>query len=94
MTKQGGAVASPLRLEAKDDYKRRFRKSPNEADACALCALAVKERVGVDPFGSLPSVAPSALVATAPVKPRVSVPRNESWAVDPLDGETGFTTPS
>lgn len=40
----------PLRMEAKDKFRVRFKKSPDEADACALAALAVKERLGILPF--------------------------------------------
>lgn len=92
--KAGGSVASPLRLEPKKEFRIRFRKSPDEADACALAALVVKERLGIVPFGSFPAVAPQALVSTAPVKPRVSVVRSESWSADALDAETGFSSPS
>ena len=41
----------PLRMEGKDKLKLRIKKSPDEADACALAALAVKERLGIMPFG-------------------------------------------
>lgn len=41
----------PLRMESKDLLKLRIKKSPDEADACALAALAVKERLGILPFG-------------------------------------------
>lgn len=41
----------PLRMESKDQLKLRIKKSPDEADACALAALAVKERMGIMPFG-------------------------------------------
>lgn len=44
---------SPLRLEGKDRLRLRIKKSPDEADACALAALAVKERLGILPFGFL-----------------------------------------
>jgi hypothetical protein len=37
-------------MEAKDKFRVRFKKSPDEADACALAALAVKERLGILPF--------------------------------------------
>jgi hypothetical protein len=40
----------PLRMEPKDKFRQRFKKSPDEADACALAALAVKERLGIIPF--------------------------------------------
>ena len=43
----------PLRLESKDDFKVRFKKSPDETDACALAALVAKERFGLLPFGYL-----------------------------------------
>lgn len=40
------------RLEPKKDFKPRFNgRSPDEADACALAALVVKEVYGVPPFG-------------------------------------------
>lgn len=53
-------VRYPLTLERKEDYKSRHKgKSPDEADACALAALAVKEAVGLLPFGWLkPADAP------------------------------------
>ena len=92
--KSAGTVASPLRLEPKKEFRLRFRKSPDEADACALAALAVKERLGIMPFGSMPAVPPQALVSTAPVKPKLSVVRSESWVSDALDAEGGFSTPS
>lgn len=91
--KQGGAIMSPLRLESKESFNARFRGSPNDADACALAALVVKERLGVAPFGGLPSVAPSALVSTAPARPGIRLPRDEAWSSDPTDGESGYSTP-
>jgi hypothetical protein len=53
---RGGSddVLTPMRLESKDDFIKRFKGSPNETDACALAALAVKERLGVMPFGGVP----------------------------------------
>lgn len=45
-------VKNPLRLEDKEEFKKRYHgKSPDECDACALAALAVKERLGLMPFG-------------------------------------------
>ena len=41
------------RLEAKKDFKPRFGSSPDEADACALAALNVKEVYGILPFDYL-----------------------------------------
>lgn len=49
--KNSSSQLFPLRLESKDVFKIRFKKSPDEADACALAALAVKERFGLLPFG-------------------------------------------
>lgn len=43
----------PLRLEPKKLFRPRFKKSPDECDACANAALAVKERIGLLPFGYL-----------------------------------------
>lgn len=75
-----GAVVSPLRLEEKKVFKVRFKKSPDECDACSLAALIVKERLGVSPFGSMPVMEPQALVSVQPVKPLISVPSEETWA--------------
>lgn len=46
-------IATPLRLESKDDFSKRFGGSPNDADACALAALVAKERFGVMPYGGI-----------------------------------------
>ena len=44
-------VKYPMRLEKKEEYKARNRgRSPDECDACALAALAAKERLGMMPF--------------------------------------------
>ena len=51
----------PLRLEPKEDFIKRFKGSPNDTDACALAALAVKERMGISPFGSVPAADPSGI---------------------------------
>ena len=75
-----GAVVSPLRLEEKKLFRVRFKKSPDECDACALAALIVKERLGVSPFGSMPVMEPQALVSVQPVRPLLSVPSEETWA--------------
>ena len=93
MTKAGsGALANPLRLEPKKVFKVRFRKSPDEADACALAALIVKERIGVAPYGSLPQVPPSALVSTAPAPPPKTMPE-ESWGSASADGGDSYAFP-
>lgn len=76
MTKPGGEPMPRLRLERKGDYsKRSGRGSPNKADACALCALAVKERMGVMPYSHVvqrdgSAVAPQAYAGMAPSGPR------------------------
>lgn len=92
-TKAGSTtVAFPHRLEPKDAFKARvFKKSPNEADACALAALAVKERVGLPPYGFLvATVSPTALVSTEAAPPAVSMPEVTD-GVDAFDGE-GYET--
>jgi hypothetical protein len=58
--------ASPLRLEGKEDFMKRCRGgSPNQTDACALAALAVKERLGVMPYGGVPAPQASSVVPQA-----------------------------
>lgn len=54
-------TVTPLRLEAKEMFMTRFKGSPNETDACALAALAAKERLGIMPFGALPPPTPASL---------------------------------
>jgi hypothetical protein len=56
---------TPLRLENKEDFIRRFRGSPNETDTCALAALAVKERMGIIPYGATPAPRPDAIIPGA-----------------------------
>ena len=56
---------TPLRLESKDEFNKRFKGSPNKTDACALAALAVKERYGIIPFGTLPEAQPEGLFPEA-----------------------------
>lgn len=58
----------PFVLEKKEDFKERFKRSPDEADACALAALAVKEVLGVLPFGWLPA-------APEPIVPQAALPQ-------------------
>lgn len=94
MTRQGtDSVVSPLRLEPKKEFKKRFRKSPDETDACALAALAVKERLGVMPFGSLPRAKPTALVSTTPVPPPPAKP-DETWGAQSVDSADSYSFPS
>lgn len=61
----------PFVLEKKEDFKERFKKSPDEADACALAALAAKEVLGILPFGWLPAA--SGPVIAQPAMPQTSV---------------------
>lgn len=62
----GGETTPKLRLEPKSEFGKRSGKgSPNKADACALAALAVKERLGVMPFGGIPVPDASAVVPQA-----------------------------
>jgi hypothetical protein len=57
---------TPLRLEPKDEFSTRCKTgSPNETDACALAALAVKERMGILPFGSMPPPSPESVIPAA-----------------------------
>jgi hypothetical protein len=45
--------------------KRCRGGSPNQTDACALAALAVKERLGVMPYGGVPAPQASSVVPQA-----------------------------
>lgn len=67
----------PLKLEPKEDFKKRvFRRSPDEADACALGALVVKERLGIMPFGWMPVAKP--LFDQGSAASRASLPPTEA----------------
>jgi hypothetical protein len=69
----------PMRLEPKEEFVKRLRgHSPDDTDACALAALAVKERLGVIPFGKAPVPTQSSLFpasrmdeSASPVDPEV-----------------------
>jgi hypothetical protein len=87
-----GAIVSPLRMEDKKQFKTRFKKSPDEADACALAALVAKERYGLVPFGMLPAPDPSMLVSIAAPRLKLQTPTEETWGSDPLDGDDVFGT--
>jgi hypothetical protein len=64
--KADGSDLPKMRLESKDDFcKRVGHGSPNEADACALAALAVKERMGIMPYGSVPTQNPEGVIPEA-----------------------------
>lgn len=57
--KNSMAPKKPLKLEPKEEFKKRvFKRSPDEADACALGALIVKERLGILPYGWVPTARP------------------------------------
>jgi hypothetical protein len=61
-----GADLVKSKLEPKEVYGKRLGKgSPNETDACALAALAAKERLGVMPFGAVPPPDPEAVIPQA-----------------------------
>lgn len=88
---------TPLMLESKDDFRARFRKSPDETDACALAALAVKEVLGLLPFGWLTSAKVPLVgdAAPTPVAPLPPVPEAGQygceWDVgDSYDPEGGL----
>ena len=69
----------PLQLESKDEFKKRFKKSPDEADAAALAALAVKERLGILPYGWM-----------APASKQVIDPAENTQNFAPLPTSTVF----
>lgn len=72
----------PLRLEGKEGFISRFKGSPNDGDACALAALAAKERLGVMPFGGVPPPQPGGVVPNA-------APQN--YAPEPELPDTDYT---
>jgi hypothetical protein len=87
---------TPLRLEAKEPFIARFKGSPNLTDACALAALAVKERLGILPYGSIPapvleSVAPT-VSQTSGMPPGPSLPEPE-YMLDSLEGDEPGAAP-
>ena len=92
-------VSFPLRLEDKRTFKRRssgpgggYGHSPDEADACALAALAVKERLGVVPFGGMPVMEPEALLTDSPIMMKGPVVyRSEEYATGFDDLADGYT---
>jgi hypothetical protein len=89
----------PLRLEEKKEFRKRFKRSPDECDACALAALAAKERYGLVPFGYLPKRPdPASLFPSAPAGPAVNVPSEPDYSTAfddsddsaPVAGTAGF----
>lgn len=77
----------PLQLESKDAFKERFKgQSPDECDAAALAALAVKEVLGILPYGWLPA-ADKPLIEQ-PAMPSVSVlPVSTDFAEGPSSSD-------
>lgn len=74
------------RLEPKKDFKPRFGHSPDEADACALAALVIKEVYGILPFGYL----------DRPVRPIVQNPfelKPQTKPADPVKVESFSARP-
>jgi len=84
--RKGSVVpVSPLKLEEKKDFKLRLKKSPDEADAAANAALAVKEALGILPYGWLPSSQP---VVAQPQQPFLATPLPPSAEL--AEGGSGF----
>ena len=91
-SQRGTSAATRLRLERKEDFRTRFGASPDECDACALAALAVKERLGILPYGFMPEAPrPETMF---PQLPKVQTPvlPEESWGT--LDGDGDMYLPS
>lgn len=90
-TKSGlGTVAFPLRLESKDDFKKRFKHSPDECDACALAALAAKERLGFMPFGYIAPQSPTSLFQNQPHEPAIHLDQSEDYSDEFDDSDDGY----
>jgi len=89
-------VKYPLQLESKDEFKKRIHKSPDECDACALAALAVRDVLGLLPYGWL-SPASSPLIGEA--EPQriqyapIDIPSPEAYTTE-LDDGGGFGSDS
>lgn len=90
---QSDDAVMPLRLEGKEDFIKRFKGSPNEADACALAALAAKERLGVVPYGGVPD--PQGVVQTPNTSPQQTRGYKEELPDSGFSGEadlSGFSS--
>ena len=84
--RKGSVVpVTPLRLEEKKEFKQRFRRSPDEADAAANAALAVKEVLGILPYGWLPSSQP---LVDQPSQPYLATPLPASPVL--AEGRSGY----
>lgn len=99
-TGRNGAVIGtkfPLVLEPKAEFKKRFKyqddrnvnkRSPDEADACALAALAAKERFGLLPFGYMPEAPkPDSLVSYVS-SPSTIEDVGESYDAESVSGDS------
>lgn len=88
-------VRFPLQLERKEDFKSRNKnKSPDECDGASLAALAVKEVLGLLPFGWLkPAEAPLVGDGGGPQRyapcERVDIPDPESYSSESDSGPSG-----
>lgn len=84
-------IKNPLRLEDKEEFKKRYHnRSPDACDACALAALAVKERIGLVPFGYIKRQPSQFAFVPAqnqarPLGPVVNVSFDDSYGGDALD---------
>lgn len=91
---KNGAVASmafPLRLEPKEEFKHRFKASPDACDACALVALIAKERYGLLPFGYLPEAPkPEAMFPNQPIGPAIQGPPEPTFGTQFDDTELSW----
>lgn len=75
-------VKFPLQLEGKDTFRTRIKKSPDECDACALAALAVREVYGLLPYGWMRMASQPLISGTIPVNrglPPVEIPNPEAY---------------
>lgn len=83
----------PDRLEPKREFKPRFGHSPDEADACALAALAVKEAIGLMPFGFLERPVQSDIPVNAPPDVTVCQTPAEGYGGRPEDDvDSGYSS--
>ena len=84
------ALMRPLKLESKEAWAARERraggpKSPNQCDAAAVAALAVKERLGYMPWSNaVPAPRPSGILPgypdpDVPVAPDADVAYGDEW---------------
>ena len=100
-------MAFPLRLEDKATFKRHaasatatkeakegsgYGRSPDECDACALAALAVKERIGLLPFGYAAQPAANALFQNqGPVEVGIRVDQTDDYGDSFDDGGEDYS---